>query len=164
MKWVVWMTLTILVSSAGCAQPGAGANAVISVQPLYGGDQCDDLERPTVVWIADADAWRSWYGRITSARLPAPPPPAVDFSREGVLLLAMGSRPTAGYGLSLAEKSAVVRDGVLTMRVEWGEPPPGALLAQVMTSPCLLVKAPAVSFDRIRVVDRRDRVRLEGVR
>jgi hypothetical protein len=117
-----------------------------------------------VIWIADAEAWRSWYGRITSARLPSPLPPDVDFSREGVLMLAMGSRSTAGYGLSLAEESAIVRDGVLTVRVDWGEPPPGVLLAQVMTSPCLLVKVPATPFSQIRVVDQQGRVRLEGTR
>ncbi len=166
MKWPVWVTLAILAVSAGCAQLGAeaGTNATLLVQSLYSDSQCVGLERPTVIWIADAEAWRSWHGRITSARLPAPPPPVVDFPREGVLLLAMGSRPTAGYGLSLAERAATVRDGVLTVRVDWGEPPPGVLLAQVMTGPCLLVKVPAASFDRIRVVDRQGRVRLEGNR
>ncbi|MFO7642228.1 MAG: protease complex subunit PrcB family protein [Candidatus Competibacteraceae bacterium] len=164
MKRLAWMTLMILLMSAGCAQPEPGANATLPVQSSYSDSQCVGLERPTVMWIADAETWRSWYGRITSTRLPAPPPPAVDFSREGVLLLAMGSRSTAGYGLSLAEGAATVRDGVLTVRVDWGEPPPGALLAQVMTSPCLLVKMPAASFERIRVVDQQGQVRLEGVR
>jgi len=165
MKRMAWMTLmTTLALGAGCAQPEPGANATLPVQSLYSSGQCIGLERPTEVWIADVQTWRSWHERITSARLPAPPTPAEDFSREGVLVLAMGSRSTAGYGLSLAEGSATVRDGVLTVRVDWGEPPPGALLAQVMTSPCLLVKMPAASFERIRVVDQQGQVRLEGVR
>jgi hypothetical protein len=164
MKWPTWMALMILPMSAGCAQMEAGADVALPVQALYGDSQCAGLERPTVIWIADVQTWRSWHKRISSARLPAPPPPAVDFSREGVLILAMGSRSTAGYGLSLAEKSAVVRDGVLTVWVDWGEPPPGALLAQVMTSPCLLVKVPAASFSRIRVVDQQGQVRLESAR
>jgi hypothetical protein len=165
MKQAAWMTLmAVLALGAGCAQPEPDQNATLPVRSLYGDGQCGGLERPTVVWIADAETWRSWHGRITSARLPAPAPPAVDFSREGVLLLAMGSRSTAGYALSLAEESATVRDGVLTVRVDWREPPSGALLAQVMTSPCLLVKMPAASFERIRVVDQQGRLRLEGAR
>ena len=164
MKRPVWITLATLALGVGCAQPEAGTDAALPVQALYSDSQCVGLERTTVVWIADAEAWRSWHGRITSARLPAPSPPAVDFSREGVLVLAMGSRSTAGYGLSLAEKSAVVREGVLTVRVDWSEPPPGALLAQVMTSPCLLMKVPTAPFDQIRVVDQQGRMRLEGPR
>ena len=165
-KWMGGATLMIALAlvGAGCVQSEPGTNATLPVQALYGSGQCIGLERPAVLWVADAETWRSWYGRITSARLPAPPVPAVDFPREGVLLLAMGSRSTAGYGLSLAEESAVVRDGMLTVRVDWGEPPSGALLAQVMTSPCLLVKMPAASFNRIRVVDQQGRVRLEGAR
>lgn len=165
MTRAAWMTLmTVLALGAGCAQPEPDQNATLPVRSLHSSGQCVGLERPTVVWIADAAAWRSWHGRITSARLPAPPAPAVDFSREGVLVLAMGSRSTAGYALSLAEESAVVRDGVLTVRVDWREPPPGALLAQVMTSPCLLVKVPMASFSRIRVVDQQGLLRLEGTR
>ncbi len=164
MKRPVWITLATLALGVGCAKPGAGTHAALSIQKLYSDSQCIGLERPTVIWIADAEAWRSWHGRVTSARVPAPPLPVVDFSREEVLVLAMGSRSTAGYGLSLAEKSAVVRDGVLTVRVDWSEPPPGALLAQVMTSPCLLMKVPTAPFDRIRVVDQQGRVRLEGAR
>jgi len=165
MKRAAWMMLVTAVAfGAGCAQPEPDQNATLPVRSLYGDGQCGGLERPTVIWIADAETWRSWHGRITSARLPAPAPPAVDFSREGVLLLAMGSRSTAGYALSLAEESAIVRDGVLTVRVDWREPPSGALLAQVMTNPCLLVKMPAASFERIRVVDQQGRLRLEGAR
>jgi hypothetical protein len=165
MKRAAWMTLmTVLALGAGCAQPEPDQNTTLLVRSLYSDSQCGGLERPTVVWIADAAAWRSWHGRITSARLPAPPAPAVDFSREGGLLLAMGSRSTAGYALSLAEESAIVRNGVLTVRVDWHEPPPGALLAQVMTSPCLLVKVPEATFDRVRAVDRQNRLRLEGAR
>lgn len=92
-----------------------------------------------------------------------PPASAVDFSREGVLLIAMGQRPTAGYGLSLSD-TVTFEDGVLTVWVDWREPPPGARQAQVVTNPCLLVQLPSVAFTRVRVVDREDRVRLEGSR
>ena len=88
----------------------------------------------------------------------------VDFSREGMLLVAMGARPSAGYGLSLTGESATVRDGVLSVRVDWREPPPGYRQAQVVTRPCLVLKVSAVPFARITVLDSEGRVRLEGVR
>ena len=156
--------LAALALLSGCAQTGAGEEATLPVDALYSGSQCGDLERPTTVWIASAAAWRSWHGRIVSPRMSLPSPPMVDFSREGVLLVAMGTRPSAGYGLSLAGASATVRDGVLSVRVDWREPPPGYRQAQVVTSPCLVLKVPAVPFARITVLDLEGRTRLEGAR
>ena len=156
--------LAALALLSGCAQTGAGEDAVLPVESLYGDSQCGGLERPIVIWIAGAAEWRSWHGRIVSPQMSLPSPPMVDFSREGVLLVAMGTRPSAGYGLSLAGASATVRDGVLSVRVDWREPPPGYRQAQVVTSPCLVLKVPAVPFARITVLDLEGRTRLEGAR
>ena len=155
--------LAVLVLIQGCARAGDGTGAVLAPELLYGNSQCGDLDRPAVAWIASPEAWRQLYGEVTSPRMNPPPAPAVDFSREGVLLIAMGQRPSAGYGLSL-EGETTVRDGVLAVRVDWREPQPGYRQAQVVTSPCLLVKVPAAAFTRIQVLDREDRVRLEGAR
>ena len=154
--------LAALALISGCAQTGAGEEATLPVDALYSGSQCGDLERPTTVWIASAAAWRSWHGRIVSPRMSLPSPPMVDFSREGVLLVAMGTRPSAGYGLSLAGASAT--DGVLSVRVNWREPLPGYRQAPVVIRPCLVLKVPAVPFARITVLDLEGRTRLEGVR
>ena len=160
-----WTGLAALALMTGCAPIGdPPGDAVLPVKLLHGGGQCGDLERPTLLWIARMDDWRSRYARVTSAQINPPPPPAVDFPREGVLLIAMGQRPTGGYGLSLAEETAAVRDGVLTVRADWREPLPGYRLAQVITAPCLMVKLPSAGFSRIRVLDQAGQVRLEGVR
>ena len=150
--------------ASGCAQTGVGENAALPVASVYGGGQCGGLERPAALWIASAAAWRSWSGRIVSSQMNLSSSPMVDFSREGVLLVAMGARPSAGYGLSLASEPATVRDGVLSVRVNWREPPPGHRQARVMTSPCLVLKIPAAPFSRITVLDQAGRARLEGVR
>ena len=158
--------LAVLALASGCAQTGAGEDAALPVASLYGSGQCGGLERPAAIWIASGAEWRSWYERIIRPQMNPPSPPTVDFSRDGVLLVAMGARPSAGYGLSLATGTAAVavRDGVLSLRVDWREPPPGYRQAQVMTSPCLLLKVPAVPFARITVLDPEGRVRLEGAR
>lgn len=150
----------------GCAWAGDRSPdvAALPVERLYGDSQCAGLDQPAAIWIASPAEWRRLYGQVTSPRMSPPPAPVVDFAREGVLLLAMGQRSSAGYGLSPAGEAATVRDGVLAVRVEWREPPPGYLQAQVITSPCLALKLPAVAFTRIRAVDREGRVRLEGVR
>ena len=165
MKRPGWMALLPagLALVLGCARAGGGADVALPIELLYGGGQCGGLERPAVAWIASPEAWRQLYGEVTSPRMNPPPAPVVNFSREGVLLIAMGQRPSAGYGLSL-DGETTVRDGVLAVRVDWREPQPGYRLAQVVTSPCLLLKVPAAAFTRIQVLDREDRVRLEGAR
>ena len=57
-----------------------------------------------------------------------------------------------------------MRDGVLTVRVNWREPAPGRRLAQVITHPCLLATLPNAGFTRIQIVDQQGRLRLEGKR
>lgn len=160
------MWAMVLVVMAGCAQPSvkAAGDATVSIATLASQGQCGAQNRPTVRWIADAGEWRDLHARINSQWMNPPPPPTVDFPREGVLLIAMGQRSSAGYGLTLADKVAVVRDGVLTVRVDWREPLPDRLRAQVMTSPCLLVAVPDAGFTRIEVVDQQGRLRLEGER
>lgn len=164
-RWhAVWvMTLTMV---AGCFQTGgnAASDATVPIATLASRDQCGGQNRPAVHWIATAGEWRDLYARINSQWMNPPPPPAVDFPREGVLLIAMGQRSSGGYGLTLADDVAAVRDGVLTVRVDWREPPAGSRQAQVMTSPCLLVAVPDAGFYRVQVVDREGRVRLEGER
>lgn len=160
------MWAMVLVVMVGCAQPSvkAAGDATVSIATLASQGQCGAQNRPTVRWIADAGEWRDLHARINSQWMNPPPPPTVDFPREGVLLIAMGQRSSAGYGLTLADKVAVVRDGVLTVRVDWREPLPDRLRAQVMTSPCLLVAVPDAGFTRIEVVDQEGRLRLEGER
>lgn len=162
-RWVggSWLALALLMQ--GCAQAGNGSSTM-TMETLHASGQCGDLDQPAVVWIANAEEWQHWYARTTLLRMNPPPPPTVDFSREGVLLIAMGARTTGGYGLSLAETAATVQDGVLTVPLEWREPPPGYAVTQVMTSPCLLAKLPAGAFSKIRVVDQAGQLRLEGSR
>ena len=160
------MWAMVLVVMVGCAQPSvkAAGDATVPIATLASQDQCGGQNRPGVRWIASAGEWRDLYARINSQWMNPPPPPAVDFPREGVLLIAMGQRSTAGYGLALADEVATVRGGMLTVRVSWREPLPGARRAQVMTNPCLLATLPDAGFTQMQVLDQEGQVRLEGER
>ena len=166
MKRQSGMWAMVLAMLAGCTQSGgtAAGDATLPIVAFYSQGQCGGLDRPVVRWVAHLGEWRELYARVTSQWMNPPPPPAVDFSREGVLLIAMGQRPSAGYALTLADDTATVRDGVLTVRVNWREALPGYRQAQVMTHPCLLAKLPDAGFSRIQVVDQEGRLRLEGER
>lgn len=160
------MGVILVLALAGCAQSGGPVmnNANPPIATLQSLDQCGGLNYPAVRWIADPGEWRTVYAQIQNQWMTPPPPPAVDFPREGVLLVAMGQRPSAGYVLTLIDEVATVRDGLLTVRVNWREPAPGRRRAQVITTPCLLATLPDAGFTRIQIVDQQGRQRLEGKR
>jgi hypothetical protein len=85
----------------------------------------------------------------------------VNFAREGVLWIGMGQKPTGGYRLDPAESGLEIRADTATLRVAWSTPPPDAVLAQVITHPCLLLALPKGGYSRIRIVDLSGRERLE---
>jgi len=159
-----FLAIGAVLTLQGCAGTAGSEEAALPVKVVYASGQCGSLNRPEAVWIADAEAWRRWYAQVMSLRMEPPPPPAVNFSREGVLLIAMGQQTTGGYGLSLTGALATVQNGVLTVPVEWREPLSGYAQTQIMTNPCLLAKLPKGVFSRMRVVDQDGRTRLEGGR
>jgi hypothetical protein len=95
---------------------------------------------------AEWDAlWRS--------HLPTRQPAAVDFSKEMVVGVFLGSRPTPGYGVTIV--SASEEGNVLRVRYRETSPPPDAILAQVITFPYQIVAIPKsaatdVKFDKIQ--------------
>lgn len=114
------------------------------------------LEDRAVRWVKSAaelalfmDAVR---GRLTLGA-PAEAVPEVDFDRERVLLVAMGQKPSTGYAVGLASTELDVAGVTATVRVHWGEPEPGRLLAQVLTCPAALLVLPKGSYEVVRVVD-----------
>jgi protease stability complex PrcB-like protein len=80
-------------------------------------------------------------------------PPAVDFSREIVVGVFLGSRPTAGYGVEIVR--AVGAPTLLIVEYIEAGPPRDALLAQVLTSPYHLAAIPRHDGDvMFRKVDK----------
>jgi hypothetical protein len=140
--------LLAAVLAAGCAHARE-----VRPEVVRSGVQCGgDAEGTSARWIGSEAALRE--ALAAEGRLGAPAAaPAIDFGREGVVLFAMGRRPTAGYAIALAEPVARVKDGVATIVVRLDRPAPGAMLAQVVTSPCLAVRLPREGLREVRVVD-----------
>src|SRR5262245_25034990 len=61
------------------------------------------------------------------------PAPKVDFSKEMVVAVFMGSRPTGGYAVEIVNAS--VRNGALVVGYRETSPGPGTITAQILTSP-----------------------------
>jgi hypothetical protein len=139
----------------------AGASPV---RVLYQSTHCGQTgTQPSGKWINDPATYGRLYGRLRSGTVGAAErqPPPVNFAREGVLWINMGQKPTGGYTVDPVESGLEIRADTATLRVAWTTPPPDAVLAQVITRPCLLLALPKGGYSRIRVVDLSGRERLE---
>jgi hypothetical protein len=82
--------------------------------------------------------WRSHAGMLK-------PAPVVDLTKRTVVAVFLGSRPTAGYTVEIV---GTKQEGK-TLVVEWREvkPKERMLLAQVLTSPAVIVSIPKFDGD-----------------
>jgi PrcB C-terminal len=99
------------------------------------GSQSRVDDRRQVVVRTDAE-----WARLWTQHNPDRPRPAVDFSKQMVVGVFMGSRNTAGFSVEIL--SATDENGVLTVRYRETVPAKGAITAQVITSPYQLVTVP----------------------
>lgn len=127
------MLLAIVLSAT--MQPPPGVEIVVS----NNNSMVEEL-RTAVAWKSGEweALWRSHAGMLK-------PAPAVDLTKRTVVAVFLGSRPTAGYAVEIV---GTKQEGK-TLIVEWREtrPKEGMLLAQVLTSPVVIVSIPKVSGD-----------------
>jgi hypothetical protein len=91
--------------------------------------------------VRDSDAWRGTWQTIHRPFLPPPPVPPIDFSREMVVVAALGARPSEGYEVVFEN----VREDTtgIEVAVRVSEPARGCPVAAVMTQPVDLARIPA---------------------
>jgi len=91
--------------------------------------------------IRDQESWQAAWTTLYIGMTPAPPaPPAVDFSRSTVILVALGTRPTGGFDITV---SRVARDaGVLYVEVTSTSPGDRCGTTQALTRPVDIVVVP----------------------
>lgn len=146
------------VVCAACAPSSLTMEAAsgVSVEILYRGNDCGrQASDPHLTWIADQPRLSQFQQQMGRDYLPPQVItfPVVDFSREGVLVIEMGRRPSAGYGVDLASSPGKFRNATLWLSLFWREPAPGSMQAQVLTSPCVIVRIPKGTFRSIQLVD-----------
>ena len=112
---------------------------------------------PREATVRDADEWATLWRAHASGR----PRPEVDFSREMVVGVFVGSRPTAGFAVEVvgvrdAGPKAGLNDAGNETIVQYRETVPArdAITAQMITSPYHLVAIPkragTVRFEKVK--------------
>jgi hypothetical protein len=92
------------------------------------------------------------WTRLWQQHKPDRPKPTVDFSKQMVLGVFMGSRSTGGFAVEILGASET--GGALTVQYRETIPQPGAITAQVISAPYHLVAVPkvtgTVTFEKVR--------------
>ena len=114
-----------------------------SPRTIEKGDQSNIDDAKQVV-VRDAAVWRALWRQHAPDR----PMPAIDFAKESVVAMFMGSRQTAGYNITIL--SATEGGGALIVTYRETRPAPGGVTAQVLTFPYHIVAIPKVTATNVR--------------
>jgi PrcB C-terminal len=107
------------------------------------GDQSNVDDAKQVLVRTEAEWTKLWQQHATGR-----PKPSVDFSKEMVVGLFMGSRPNAGF--STAVISATAGNGALIVRYTETMPGAGSVSAQILTFPFHLVAIPKADVKDVK--------------
>ena len=114
-----------------------------TVRTIEKGDQSNVDEAKQVLVRTGAEWTKLWQQHN-----PDRPRPAVDFSKEMVVGVFMGSRPTAGFNTSVISTTAA--NGALIVRYKETMPGPGTISAQILTFPYHLVAIPKADVKDVK--------------
>jgi len=156
----------LVLPTAACqswAERGAQQSDKPAVEAIYASAHCGRVQTtPSATWIDSARQLETSIKRIRSGMLGGKPVklPMLDFQHEIVLLVEMGQRPTLGYRLEMAGADDLrISQHQAQLTLDWLHPPADALVAQAITSPCLLIKLDRGSYTSIQILDRQGTIK-----
>ncbi len=140
MSHTVWRVLALTCASWLVVAANANAQPPRTIEK---GEQSNIDDAKQVV-VRDAAAWRALWQQHEPNR----PLPAVDFAKESVVAIFLGSKPTAGYNVTIV--STTEGGGALIVRYREERPRPGAIAAQVLTFPYHIIAIPKVTAANVK--------------
>jgi hypothetical protein len=114
-----------------------------ALRTIEKGDQSNVDDAKQVLVRTEAEWTKLWQQHN-----PDRPRPVVDFSKEMIVGVFMGSRPTAGFSTSVV--SAVAANGALLVRYSETMPAPRTMAAQILTFPYHLVAIPKATVTDVK--------------
>ena len=137
------MKLAVRVFALSCVSWMAAAMAIAQTPRTIEKGEQSNVDAPKQVVVRDAAAWRALWQQHAPDR----PLPAVDFDKESVVAVFLGSKPTAGYNVTIV--STTEGGGALVVKYREARPKPGGITAQVLTFPYHIVAIPKVSAQNV---------------
>jgi len=131
------LTLLLLRSCVGYGESPAARS--VDFETIERGQQSGVRTSKAAV-ILDQTAWnRLWMEHKRTAPSDATPP-AVDFSREMVIAIFLGVRPTGGFSVSVTEIYTPEPAGGLSVNYEEVKPGKRCIVPMVITYPYQIVR------------------------
>ena len=90
--------------------------------------------------LQDSGQWETLWKLHSTSAGSAEKIPAVDFSKEMVIVATMGTRRTGGYSIEIVRVEPSGK--TLSIAVRQSSPPPGAITIQALTAPFHFVAVP----------------------
>jgi len=86
--------------------------------------------------------------------------PKLNFQHEIALLVEMGQRPTLGYQITLSGTDNLhITQEQAHLTLDWIQPPADAMVAQMISSPCLLLKLKRGNYTSVQILDRQGTIK-----
>jgi PrcB C-terminal len=99
--------------------------------------------------VRDAATWQSAWAQVYRGTSPVPPAPSIDFSREMVIVAALGTRGSSGYDV-LIDGATEADAGGAVIAIRSTSPGAGCASLTVLTQPVDIARMPirdgAVTF------------------
>ncbi len=90
--------------------------------------------------VKSTDVWEKLWKQHSTAAGQSEKIPAVDFSKEMVVVAALGTKRTGGYTVEIV--GAEAKDKTLRISIKKTSPPPDAMTIQSLTAPFHFVAVP----------------------
>lgn len=140
------LALAVFILLASCAAQDRATTVPFDTLARGTSSGITEARRDT---IRDGNAFAALWQRHAAAFSPPPALPAVDFTRDMVIAVWLGQRPTGGHAIEIVRLVETPEN--LRVETERRTPPPGALVTQALTQPFHLIRARAthkpVTFD-----------------
>jgi hypothetical protein len=126
-----------LVACATGGSSGGAAPAEIPFETVLD-EASSGLHEARREAVRDEEAWARLWADTHESVTPQPPLPPVDFSRDMLIAVATGTRPTGGFDIKI--RGVALRGERLEVVVHETCPAPGAAVTLALTQPVEIVR------------------------
>jgi hypothetical protein len=124
----------LLAGTAVAAEKGPGVTIIKEWSGAYSAQ-----EKPKHMVAKDQKAWEEIWSGMNGNISPKPETPKIDFDRQMVIAVFMGTRNTGGYSVKITR---IESNGTLMVWVKQSSPPPGMMVTEALTAPYHAVVVP----------------------
>lgn len=121
-------------------EPGANVPVVRLRSEPYSFAFYSGLDKPDRIVVRDAVSWQIVWKDVWRGFSEVPPLPLVDFSREMIIVAALGAHSTGGYGILIDGANEAANGGInVTIR---SISPLNCLVTEAFTQPVDIARLP----------------------